>query len=45
MDRDNRWDRVEQAYDLLTTAKGEFGPIPLSPVCRLPTPVTKTTNS
>lgn len=23
MDRDNRWDRVEQAYDLLT-AKGEF---------------------
>lgn len=22
MDRDNRWDRVEQAYDLLTTAKG-----------------------
>lgn len=24
MDRDNRWDRVEQAYDLLTTAKGEF---------------------
>ncbi|STU54991.1 phosphoglyceromutase [Klebsiella pneumoniae subsp. ozaenae] len=24
MDRDNRWDRVEQAYDLLTLAKGEF---------------------
>lgn len=24
MDRDNRWDRVEQAYDLMTTAKGEF---------------------
>lgn len=24
MDRDNRWDRVEQAYDLLTQAKGEF---------------------
>ncbi|MBD3716075.1 hypothetical protein IE979_14145 [Klebsiella pneumoniae] len=24
MDRDNRWDRVEQAYDLLTPAKGEF---------------------
>ncbi|AFJ48917.1 2,3-bisphosphoglycerate-independent phosphoglycerate mutase [Shimwellia blattae] len=24
MDRDNRWDRVEQAYDLLTMAKGEF---------------------
>jgi bisphosphoglycerate-independent phosphoglycerate mutase (AlkP superfamily) len=22
MDRDNRWDRVEQAYDLLTLAKG-----------------------
>ncbi len=24
MDRDNRWDRVEQAYDLLTPGKGEF---------------------
>ncbi|MBJ3815195.1 2,3-bisphosphoglycerate-independent phosphoglycerate mutase [Shimwellia pseudoproteus] len=24
MDRDNRWDRVEQAYDLMTMAKGEF---------------------
>ncbi|AKM46484.1 2,3-bisphosphoglycerate-independent phosphoglycerate mutase [Edwardsiella anguillarum] len=24
MDRDNRWDRVELAYDLLTDAKGEF---------------------
>jgi len=24
MDRDNRWDRVEQAYDMLTQAKGEF---------------------
>ncbi|ALR78625.1 2,3-bisphosphoglycerate-independent phosphoglycerate mutase [[Enterobacter] lignolyticus] len=24
MDRDNRWDRVECAYDLLTQAKGEF---------------------
>ncbi|WP_194207561.1 2,3-bisphosphoglycerate-independent phosphoglycerate mutase [Superficieibacter sp. 1612_C1] len=24
MDRDNRWDRVEQAYDLLTQAKGDF---------------------
>ncbi|WP_318374913.1 2,3-bisphosphoglycerate-independent phosphoglycerate mutase [Enterobacter sp.] len=24
MDRDNRWDRVEQAYNLLTQAKGEF---------------------
>ncbi|WP_058913691.1 2,3-bisphosphoglycerate-independent phosphoglycerate mutase [Entomohabitans teleogrylli] len=24
MDRDNRWDRVEQAYDLLTLAKGEY---------------------
>lgn len=24
MDRDNRWDRVEQTYDLLTLAKGEF---------------------
>jgi phosphoglycerate mutase (EC 5.4.2.1) len=24
MDRDNRWDRVEQAYDLMTQAKGEF---------------------
>ena len=24
MDRDNRWDRVEHAYDLMTLAKGEF---------------------
>jgi 2,3-bisphosphoglycerate-independent phosphoglycerate mutase len=24
MDRDNRWDRVQLAYDLLTSAKGEF---------------------
>lgn len=24
MDRDNRWDRVEQAYNLLTLAKGDF---------------------
>lgn len=24
MDRDNRWDRVEQAYNLLTQAKGEY---------------------
>ena len=24
MDRDNRWDRVEQAYDLMTLAKGEY---------------------
>ena len=24
MDRDNRWDRVQQAYDLLTQAKSEF---------------------
>ncbi|MCU6668375.1 2,3-bisphosphoglycerate-independent phosphoglycerate mutase [Enterobacteriaceae bacterium H4N4] len=24
MDRDNRWDRVEQAYNLLVEAKGEF---------------------
>ncbi|WP_318367510.1 2,3-bisphosphoglycerate-independent phosphoglycerate mutase [Enterobacter sp.] len=24
MDRDNRWDRVEQAYDLMVEAKGEF---------------------
>ncbi|MDI7418676.1 2,3-bisphosphoglycerate-independent phosphoglycerate mutase [Cronobacter turicensis] len=24
MDRDNRWDRVEQAYDLLTLAQGEY---------------------
>ncbi|MEQ4449973.1 MULTISPECIES: 2,3-bisphosphoglycerate-independent phosphoglycerate mutase [Kosakonia] len=24
MDRDNRWDRVEQAYNLMTEAKGEF---------------------
>ncbi len=25
MDRDNRWDRVQQAYDLITQAKSEFG--------------------
>ncbi len=24
MDRDNRWDRVQRAYDLLTAAKGDF---------------------
>ncbi len=24
MDRDNRWDRVQAAYDLMTQAKGEF---------------------
>ena len=24
MDRDNRWDRVQQAYDLITEGKGEF---------------------
>jgi len=24
MDRDNRWDRVQLAYDLLTSAKGEY---------------------
>lgn len=24
MDRDNNWDRVEKAYDLLTLAQGEF---------------------
>lgn len=24
MDRDNRWDRVEQAYDLMTQAKGDY---------------------
>ncbi|ECC1659534.1 2,3-bisphosphoglycerate-independent phosphoglycerate mutase [Salmonella enterica subsp. salamae] len=24
MDRDNRWDRVEKAYDLMTMAQGEF---------------------
>lgn len=24
MDRDNRWDRVQKAYDLMTAAKGEF---------------------
>lgn len=26
MDRDNRWDRVQQAYDLLVDAKSEFAP-------------------
>ena len=26
MDRDNRWDRVQQAYDLITEAKSEFAP-------------------
>ncbi|MGS9618835.1 2,3-bisphosphoglycerate-independent phosphoglycerate mutase, partial [Salmonella enterica subsp. enterica serovar Infantis] len=24
MDRDNRWDRVVKAYDLMTLAQGEF---------------------
>lgn len=24
MDRDNRWDRVEKAYDLMTPPSGEF---------------------
>lgn len=28
MDRDNRWDRVEQAYDLLTQGTSEFAPYP-----------------
>ena len=27
MDRDNRWDRVQQCYDLLTQAKSEFEPL------------------
>ncbi|MBD3709658.1 hypothetical protein IE996_22505 [Klebsiella pneumoniae] len=46
MDRDNRWDRVEQAYDLLTPGQRRIPrPIPPSRVCRPPTPVTKTTNS
>lgn len=26
MDRDNRWDRVEQAYDLITQGSSEFAP-------------------
>ncbi|MBQ9274764.1 MAG: 2,3-bisphosphoglycerate-independent phosphoglycerate mutase [Succinivibrio sp.] len=26
MDRDNRWDRVQEAYDLLTQGKSEFAP-------------------
>ena len=26
MDRDNRWDRVQHAYDLLTQAKSQFAP-------------------
>ena len=28
MDRDNRWDREQQAYDLLTQSKSEFAPFP-----------------
>ena len=28
MDRDNRWDRVKKAYDLLTSGAGEFAPCP-----------------
>ena len=28
MDRDNRWDRVEQAYDVLTLGKSEFPSFP-----------------
>jgi 2,3-bisphosphoglycerate-independent phosphoglycerate mutase len=44
MDRDNRWDRVEQAYDLMTLAKGEFQfRLPLKPWPH--THVMKTMNS
>ncbi len=42
MDRDNRWDRVEKAYDLMTTAQGEFERIPLWLACRPLTLVMKT---
>lgn len=45
MDRDNRWDRVEKAYDLLTLAQGEFEPILPLLVCRQLMLATKTTSS
>ncbi|MCD7947937.1 MAG: 2,3-bisphosphoglycerate-independent phosphoglycerate mutase [Oscillospiraceae bacterium] len=30
MDRDNRWDRVQKAYDAIVRGKGEFEPDPLA---------------
>jgi 2,3-bisphosphoglycerate-independent phosphoglycerate mutase len=32
MDRDNRWDRVEKAYRMLTRAEGELAPDPVAAV-------------
>jgi bisphosphoglycerate-independent phosphoglycerate mutase (AlkP superfamily) len=45
MDRDNRWDRVEQAYDLMTLAKASSSLRPPLKVWKRLTPVMKTTNS
>ena len=33
MDRDNRWDRVAQAYELLTQGHSEFAPFPDATAC------------
>lgn len=32
MDRDNRWERVEKAYDAMVLAKGEHAPDAVSAV-------------
>ena len=32
MDRDNRWDRIERAYDMLTSAEGERVPDPVAAI-------------
>jgi 2,3-bisphosphoglycerate-independent phosphoglycerate mutase len=45
MDRDNRWDRVEQAYDLMTLAKGEFQFATAVEGWKPPMHAMKTTNS
>ena len=45
MDRDNRWDRVEQAYALLTEGECDHRAATATAACRLPTSATKTTNS
>ena len=43
LDRDNRWDRVQQAYDLMTEAKADFTPTPWL-AWPPPTSATRTTN-
>ncbi|MBZ3672204.1 hypothetical protein JT305_00930 [Salmonella enterica subsp. enterica serovar Senftenberg] len=42
MDRDNRWDRVEKAYDLMTRRRANSVRIPLWLACRPLTLVMKT---